>query len=512
MKEEVDQIVLGFTKAFKALQMYGMNHSSFRNFYVPFYENISEFLRKNNELNLQIDKFTIHHDNRIVYKEEEMDLSIAFRLFKDGVRSIGFMGGITSDELLLLLDVISQSKKDYDVALGLWECDFSHISFYVVEEEEVLDYRVPDVPTEFVDYDEKLKQLIMREKIDIDAVIIPDLKPDEVKNLMNNITDEEKASILPLVIKTLTDFLHTERSKEVIDGLIELLESCVDTKDFYNARRIAYKLKDYPEVSFIERFENATTIIGFKEMVNVPQNELFNEFLAFIGFFSKKSVPFLLQLLSLAGRADRLHSLRHRIAYIAQDDITSIAEFLKSEDTMSLVSAIAIIGIMRNIEAAKLLQPYINHPDARVRLEIIDALGNVKQPDLLVQYVKDPQMEVRIKALRLLAKLKFPQMYPVLLDKIKDKTFLDLEFSEQREYFNYLTANADSNLVQILKSMLYKRKWFGRKKYRVMRRLAAIALAQIGSSESLEALRIGAEKRNKDIKIVCELVLKGKSK
>lgn len=511
MREEVDQIILGFTKAFKALQMYGMNHSSFRNFYMPFYENMSEFLRKNNELNLQIDKFAMHYDNHIVYSEEEMDLSIAFRLFKDGVRSIGFMGGITSDELLLFLDVISQPTKDYDVALGLWECDFSHIVFYVVEEEEVLDYRVPDVPTEFVDYDEKLKQLILREKIDIDAVIVPDLKPNEVKSLMDNITAEEKASILPLVIKTLTDFLHTERSKEVIDGLIELLESCVDSQDFYSARRIAYKLKDYPEVSFAERFENATTIMGFKGMVNVPQNELFNEFLAFIGFFSKKSVPFLLQLLPFAERADRLHSMRHRVAYIAQDDVTPIAELLSNEDTNALVNAIAIIGIMRSSDATDLLKPHINHPDERVRLEIIDALGNVKQPELLVTYVKDSRMEVRVKALRILAKLKYPQMYPVLLDKIKDKTFLSLEFSEQREYFNYLTANADSSLVQILKNMLNKRKWFGRKKYRVMRRLAALALAQIGSKESMEVLRTGAEKKNNDIKSACELALKGAS-
>jgi HEAT repeat protein len=419
------------------------------------------------------------------------------------------MGGITSDELLLFLDVISQPTKDYDVALGLWECDFSHIAFYVVEEEEVLDYRVPDVPTEFVDYDEKLKQLILREKIDIDAVIIPDLKPDEVKNLMNNITAEEKAAILPLVIKTLTDFLSTERAKEVIDGLIELLETCVNDHDFYNARRIAYKLKDYPEVSFVERFENATTIMGFKEMVNIPQNELFNEFLAFIGFFSKKSVPYLLQLLSFAERPDRVHSVRHRIAYIAQDDVTPIAELLQSEDVESIINATAIIGIMRSQDAAKLLEPFINHPDERLRLEIIDALGNVKQPELLVTYVKDPRMEVRIKALRMLAKLKYPQMYPVLLDKIKDKTFLNLEFNEQREYFNYLTANADSNLVPILKNMLFKRKWFGRKKYRVMRRLAASALAQIGSSESLEVLKAGEKKRNKDIQAACELALKG---
>jgi hypothetical protein len=491
MKDEVDQIVIGLTKAFKALQMYGMNHSSFRGFYAPFYEKMALFLKKYNQLAFKIDKFTIVHDTRVVYKEEEMDLSIAFRLFKDGIRNIEFIAGLTSDELLLFLDVISQPTKEYDIALGLWECNFTHVTFYVVEEEEVLDYRVPNIPVEYVDYDEKLKQLILREKIDIDAIIIPELKPEEVKTLMKSITEEERAAILPMVIKTLTDFLHTERSQEVIEGLIEILENCVDFKDFYNARRIAYKLRDYPEINFLDRFENATTIMGFRSVLNVPQNELFNEFLAFIGFFSAKSIRYLMQLLPFTERADRLHAMRHRIAYIAQ--------------------AVAILGIMKAGSAQRLLEPLVTHPDERVRLEVIETLGSIKQPELVVRYMTDPSQEARIKALRILGKLKYPQVYPVLLDKIKSKNFLTLDFAEQREYFNYLTANADHNLVQIMKNLLFKRKWFGRKKYRVMRRLAAVALGQIASEQALETLRKGAEKRDRDIRTACETALKGRS-
>lgn len=511
MKDEVDLIVIGFTKAFKALQMYGMNHSSFRGFYSPFYEKMAAFLKKYNQLAFKIDKFTMLHDGRVVYTEKEMDLSIAFRLFKDGVRNIEFIAGLTSDELLLFLDVISQPTKEYDVALGLWECNFTHITFYVVEEQEVLDYRIPDVPVEYVDYDEKLKQLILREKIDIDTVIIPELKPAEMKNLMTNISHEERTAILPMVIKTLTDFLHTERSQEVIEGLIEILVSCVNAKDFYNARRIAYKLRDYPETNFLDRFENAVTIMGFRSALNVPENELFNEFLAFIGFFSKKSIPYLMQLMPFTERSDRLNAMRHRIAYIAQDDATPVAEFLRSDDKEVLINAVAILGIMKASSAQQLLEPLAEHPEERVRLAVIETLGSIKKPELIVKYMTDPSQEARIKALRMLGKLKYPQVYPVLLDKIKNKKFLDLEFAEQREYFNYLAANADHNLVPIMKNILFKRKWFGRKRYRVMRRLSAMTLCQIGSEKSLEILRDGAEKRNKDIQAACEAALKGVS-
>ncbi|UCG30794.1 MAG: hypothetical protein JSV53_02665 [candidate division WOR-3 bacterium] len=511
MKDNVAQIILGLTKSFKTMQMYGMNHSSFRHFFEPFYQKTAEHLRDHNEISFKVEKFQMVHDDQVVYKEEEMDMSIAFRLFKDGIRNISFMSGLTSDELLLFVDVISRPAKDWDVALGLWECNFTHITFYVIEAEEVPDYRVPDVPIQYVDYDEKLKQLILREKIDIDAVIIPDLDLDEVEDLKKCISIEEKIAILPVVIKTLGDYLLTDRSEEIIDGLIEILESCVNMKDFYNARRIAYKLKDIPKINFIERFENETTIASFRETLNVPEDEVFNEFLAFLGFFGEKSIPFLMELMPFIERTDRLNALRHRVAHIAEDNPSPIASFLHSKEPGTVLNAINILGLIKPADIAKMLDPLVIHPNREVRLAVIEALGNAGQIDIVIKYINDPDVEARIRSLRILSKFKRPEIYPVLLERIKHGSFLRLDFAEQREIFSVLTANAGDDFVETMQGILFKRKWFGKKKYRVMRRLAALALNQIGTDESIAVLKNGMQKRNKDIKFACETVLKERS-
>jgi hypothetical protein len=511
MKEDVNQIILGLTKSFKAMQMYGMNHASFRHFFEPFNQKLAEFLRENNEISLKIEKFQILHDGQVVYKEEEMDMSIAFRIFKDGIRNLTFMSGLTSDELLLFVDVISRPAKDWDVALGLWECNFTHITFYVVEAEEVLDYRVPDVPVEYVDYDEKLKQLILKEKIDIDSVIVPDLDHNEVENLKKCITDEEKTAILPVVVKTLSDYLHTERSQEIIEGLLEILESCVNLKDFYNARRIAYKLKDYPDVNFVERFENETTIAGFRETLNVRQDEVFNEFLAFLGFFGKKSIPFLMQIMPFTERSDRLNALTHRIAQMARDDPAPVIVFLKDRDTNIVRTTINILGLIKAAGIAELLEPLLYHADREIRLAVVDALINAEQVEIVKKLITDTDVEVRIRALRMLSEHKYTEIYPVLLDRIKHDSFLTLDFAEQREIFDFLTANAGDDYVTIMQKLLMKRKWFGGKKYRIMRRLAALALNQINTEEALTILKTGAQKRNKDIRFACETVLRERS-
>lgn len=511
MKDDVNQIILGLTKSFKAMQMYGMNHSSFRHFFQPFYGKTSEYLKEHNEISFKIEKFQIVHSDQVVYKEEEMDMSIAFRLFKDGIRNISFLSGLTSDELLLFVDVISRPAKDWDVALGLWECNFTHITFYVIEAEEVLDYRVPDVPVQYVDYDEKLKQLILREKIDIDAVIIPDLNPQEVENLKACITGEEKTAILPVVVKTLGDYLHTERSQEIIDGLIEILESCVNMKDFYNARRIAYKLKDIPDLNFIERFENETTIASFRETINVPEDDIFNEFLAFIGFFGKNSIPFLMDLLPFIERSDRLNALRHRIAHMANDEPNLVAAFLRNKEPGTVLNAVEIIGLIKPASIAKMLDPLANHPEREIRLAVIEALGNAEQIDVIAKYINDPDVEARIRSLRILSKFKRPNIYPVLIDRIGHSSFLGLDFAEQREVFNVLTTNAGDDFVKVMQDLLFRRKWFGKKKYRVIRRLAALALNQMGTEESLDVLKRGLQKRNNDIRFACESALKERS-
>lgn len=508
MKDELDQIILGLTKSFKAMQMYGMNHASFLNFFAPFFQKLSAFLKEHNALDLKVEEFGLLHNERVVYKEEERDLSIAFRLFKDGIRSIGFTSGLTSDELLLFIDVISRPARDWDIALGLWECNFTHANFYVIETDEVLDYQVPEVPVIHVDYDEKLKQLILKEKIDIDAVIIPDLNPQEVEHLKCRITDEERAAILPIVIKTLSDYLGTERSQEIIDGLIEILQTCVNAQDFFNARRICYKLKEQPGVNFIERFENETTIMNFRDAVNVPQDEIFNEFLAFLGFFNKGTVPFMIQLMPFVERSDRLNALRHRVAQITEGDATPVLGFLKHEDPALVVNAIHLAGIIKPADIDRRLEPFVYHKDEGVRLATVEALAAANQAAAIVKFVTDPAVAVRVKALRALAQQKRPEMYTVLLDRIEQSSFLDLEFSEQHEVFNYLAANGDRDLVRVMRDLLFKRKWFGAKRYRVMRRLAAAALNQINTAEALAILEKGRKRGNRDIRYACDAALK----
>ncbi|MEO0107120.1 MAG: hypothetical protein ABIL46_07320, partial [candidate division WOR-3 bacterium] len=181
MAVNIQELTIGLIKTIKAAQIYQTIHPTFRNFFDQFYQDITEYLKMNYQFILQIEKFSIRSEERTLYEETEKDISIAFRLFKDGIREISFSRGITEDELLIFIEVISRSERDQDLALNLWECDFSHINFYVVEEEEEkFTYTLPELPKLEINYDEAVSEILAKEKIDFADKINIDLMPEEL--------------------------------------------------------------------------------------------------------------------------------------------------------------------------------------------------------------------------------------------------------------------------------------------------------------------------------------------
>lgn len=505
----VENLVLSLVKSIKAIQMYGLSHPSAKGFYTRFYHELSGFLSVEPELTLQIEQFSILCNGETVYHDEEKDNNIAFRLFRDGIRTVLFSEGITFDELLLFLETVGIAGKDQDIALSLWDCYFDHIEFYVVEEEEQeAQYGPPQIVRMDIDYDEKLKEILEKERITLDRKIELELSDDEINELKGEMLVKQKIRPVTRAITTLIDFLHYQKSDDIIKSLIELLEECVVNGLFYDARRIVHRLNQYPDVDAVKRFENEETIMGFSSIVNTASEPLFNEFVAFVGFFSKRSVPFLIRLLGAVKHPNRVTALRNRIAYINQGDLELLRPLLSTKDPQVLVNIIAIIGLSRSQEVPDLLEPLCAHPKHNIRIAVVSALAQCEDAPGITQFSDDVHPDVRIKALQALSEIGYTRIYMKVLDRIKQKKFRSLELVEQKEYFNYLLHNGGRFLVNDLRKILFKRMLFRGKDYFPLRKLAALSLARVNSKDARQALLAGIGKRNRDIRQVCELALK----
>jgi HEAT repeat protein len=503
--KDAGAIIIGLVKAVKALQTYGTGHATFRQFFTPLYQNLLAFLKENREVSFQIEQDAILHENRVLYREQEKDVSIPFRLFRDGIRDIDFVEGLSPDELLSFLNIVSQPLNEYDIAVNLWEADFAHIGFYVVEEDDALyDSAIPDAPSADIDFDQKMSALLKQENIDLDTPLTSQLSPDEFEKLKMYIADTEQDSSLSLLVEVLVDFIGTDALNEAIDGLKNILTICLQNRDFLQATQIVTTLKDCRADNVLEILEDEAMIVSFKEAATTAHDEKFDEFAQFIKLLPKKSIPHLFKMLAGITRRDRVTKVQELILVLAQGDPSSIAPALSSEDHTVVMTAIAVIAMMKTKEAASYLQPLVYHREPKVRWSALTALEHIAIPSMIAVFLDDPLGDIRIKALTILAHLEYPKIYSKLLQIIKSNDFLFTDPNEQQAYFNCLVANGGDSLIADLKDILYKKFFWGNTRYRSIRSLAAIALAAIGSVDALETLRLGIQNRQKDIRAACK--------
>lgn len=507
---KITELTNDLIKSIKAAQIYQITHPSFKNFFNQLFENLVEFLKTTYQITFQIERFSIRYENYVVYEETEKDLSIAFRLFRDGIREIRFNEGITADELLIFLEVISRTDRDQDIALNLWECDFSHITFYVVEEEEEekIAYSIPELPKMEINYDEAVKGTLSKEKIEFADKISVDITPEDLRRLKSAVTEDEKQQPISLIISTLIEVLKVNQAQEVIDALVEILELSINTNDFNNACFIVNQLWNYNDINLIAKIETESLVISFAGLPDILDEQSFNDFTALIGFFSKKSVPHFMRILQNVKNQQRLIALQERIAYICQGDPNPLIDFLKSSDLQILTNAIIILGLIRNRTIVPLLKNMMVHPASQVRMAIIDAFMELGEAKMTADFLDDLKPEVRIKTLQALERINYHPIYQRLLKTIKNRNFLKLNYDEQKAYFNCLVANRDNRITKYLEQILFKWTLFGRKKYLIKRQLAAQALVKLNSPKAVEILQKGTRRRSEDIRAICENALK----
>jgi hypothetical protein len=334
------------------------------------------------------------------------------------------------------------------------------------------------------------------------------MAPEELKALKLSIAEDENRISLGVIVSTLVDVLKRIQSKEIIDSLVEILELCINSGDFSNACLIVNQLWNYSDINLIAQIENEAMIVGFAGLPDTLDDQSFNDFTALVGFFSKKSVPYFFRILKGIKNPGRLRILQDRLAYICQGDPGPILEFLKNTDPNILTSAIVILGLIKNRSVIPHLKTLTLHPSPLVRIAVIDALTELNEAKTISELLNDSDENVRIRVLQSLEKLSYPALYKQFINMIKSRNFLRLNYNEQKAYFNCLVATQNNRMIKDLEKILFKWVLFGRQRYLIKRQLAAQSLARAGSERAIDILNRGTQKRNEDIKAVCQTALK----
>ena len=130
-------LVASLGKAARAFTLYDPGNALVHQFLGEYHAR-AEAATSEGDVELAVRPFDLMLGSEVVYREQDRERSLAFKLYKDGVRILTFARGVVSDELVRLLQIlairfIGVRQAEDDIVTLLRKAEFRSITFEAVE-------------------------------------------------------------------------------------------------------------------------------------------------------------------------------------------------------------------------------------------------------------------------------------------------------------------------------------------------------------------------------------------
>lgn len=527
-----EEIALGGTPAGKATNLalraiartarsfliYDSRNEAIRGFLQDLQTTIFSALQQYGEMNLEIRPFELLRGPEIVYLERDRERSLAFRLFRDGVRRIVIDPEVEWDEILRLLEILSIRftgirQQEDDVVTLLLKSGFKHIRVFAVEgfvpdDEEYcaddpsalaarrirtqrrteshvdvpLDWDLP-VPTplvpvelEYFDLEEKDLFALQEEG---SSRYLPENTVRlllEMLKVVNDPTDPTSSADVDGLVQEVRDFLLSEGQ---LSSVLELI---------HQVRDIVTNAEQRQEIisSFTSERALRKIISSLPKAVTEPPAEL----VQILEISPINHLPVLIDILNVERRSSSRSVLRGLLGYYIEEQASQVIASLAQFDTSVAVDLIDTLyskdkkygkEIIKNLQTSE--ESSLVHKSLTILHENSDWLPTFKEYLLeLLQHTKI--YGVRAKVLALLGKIADRELYPLLQNLLE--TSKDLTQDEAILIGENMAKSYPAKAKELFTEWLQSYKWYTLQRVHVqdIQRYAAIAGLSLVPGES----------------------------
>ena len=530
----VHDLLLSLMKAKRAFDMYPSNNPLLVKFRDELDGRFREILSEDGRLSLLIRPQEILYMGAQVYQNPEKEDNLALMFYKDGLRELTFTDGFAEEELGDFIDVIrarpasSTLRFDDDVVTLLWEKDFTHVLYYVVEE--------------FVEgsalADDEMKDILSKERITSEGSIadayqdaisesggeifspletismgfrgVFSLGEEEVNYLKSEMEALDDERFLESAIYGLFESLYLDKGTPSFGVLMDNLDSAIGYLIHKGGFAMAALiLERFRELEMDARSFTQAELGRVRRSVSLPFDEerlrdmaeILNgrsgavDEAGFAKFLSRLGRDTLIPLSGLLGDV-KDPSLRKIImdalVALGRGNLDVLAAGLKSGKPSVVRDVATILGRIGDRAALESLKTAAVHHDPLVRREVVRALGMVGGPkagEVLIHTLEDEDPQIRMAALRYLPATKAPITLDSLLEIVTRPDFPQRTLSERRAFFEVLAEVGQEQVQPLMIKILRRWALFKRAKNDEAKAVAAYGLGNIHTVESLEALK-----------------------
>lgn len=561
--EQVEELLRTLVKASRAFQMYlpnnPMYHRAAKNLETAFEPVWSAV----DELALVVQETDFVWEGTVVYHQLSKADSLAWTLYKDGLRALTLRKGVEIEELPRLLRVINQvrslapdaaedlftllwmeefrlidvrfaefvqdfgtddlvSGAEYSAGTSLAEevrKDLAGTSAAEGEEEEGAGEaeEAPERPKGVVDVEEFDSTLYFLDAAEID-VLSADLKLEYTRDLRD-------ASL-----NAIYDLFESQPEEEVREEILGVLEtlfpSMLNAGEFRASAAVLRETRALAERAPGLQQAHKERLVKFIAQLSEPAivSQLMQALDEGTGRPSDADIAELLRelrpgaLATLVEWTPRLTSAPVRVLVeaavqqLASAHQGELLRLLRAGDPESLPGAVELAGRLKLEGAVAGLGDVMGHKDAALRLAATEALVQIGSPGALVlleRAIGDDDRAVRVAALKALSARGYKGALRRIEEVVAGKGRKDIDFNERRAFFEAYGAIVGPSGLAVLQDLLVRRGLFRRKQSADVRMCAALGLGRIGSPEARAVLASVAEDNDRQVRNAVAAALRG---
>lgn len=525
-------VLLALSRAARSFLIYEPGNEAIRVFLANLRRTTDEFLAAHGELDLEVRPFELVHAGEVVYLDRDRERSLAFRLYRDGVRRLLLRPGLDWHELLKLLEVVSiryvgVRQTEDDLVVLLWKAGFTHITFEAVEgfvADEAADSDDPgrsrasglhaDAPPDF-DLPVPVRPQMVR-------VAWREVPAPALEELLR---EDETQAVPDLAVRLCEELLAAVSAAPETIQFADVLPHLTETREFLFSEgllaqtvRLAYAAasatlrdpaSDRACAEFLASFVNTAALHRFLHTVSRDAVDAPPELYALLDALPGDHLSSLVEVLGgEQGEASRRVTRRLLERYVAHrgDDLVARVVSAPAPLACELLRVLRYTDLDRTLEAAKGL---LERNELEIQLEVLYSLEplptTAESSRMLLRLAMAENEEVRSRALAQLALRRSPGAFAPLLARLKKEAPLRLGDKEAEAIGETLAALSPEEAVIQFRDWCRPKGIFGGVVPGLARlqRAAVAGLVHMRGDEAELLIRAVAEKAGSELQAFC---------
>jgi hypothetical protein len=548
----VRELVRLLVKTQKAQRLYDSKNQVAERLELDLYERMSAFVSEVGEVQLAVLESQLRCEDAVVFESPDRTDSLAFLLYRDGIRRLSFTLGLELSELRAFLRCLNRvallTNDQDDLVTLLWEQDFHSIRYFAIEELARNESypRLSDqlstgdsrdggpldggAPAEAVSLD--LKQPVST--VPVEACR---LESGEIEALQKQLSVEEQQPFRQLVSELALELVLLEDGEEeqgeISQEIVEIADRLIADGELAELVGMHEHIEGlatmiFPRAASAVRLSSELTrslveperfgrLMERIEMAHAPRPETLTIFLARLG---SSASSLLLPWMGRFSSAPYRRAVTGALLFLEKGGLEVLriglpfgpapAEPQERLQHRQLVREV-VHALSRHSsgDALPLLTELLSSPDPETRRESFLAASRYPEERVLalcLERLVDSDPEVRTTALDTLVKRGGAELGREMLDRaITSERFERLALLEKRRLFAAVAKLSGDSALDTFQKLLNTREdhWFHKQRDREFVESVAHGIRMVGGPRAKRILEDGSERGSKIARAAC---------